>query len=101
MFFSSINDDEQIKDFRDSWNNAWEDANIGKKLFHDFDLKGKKVRLVGVKVSNLISSSTKDSLFDGNFEQKQEKIHKAVDKIKGKFGNQAIYRAGSIHQAPD
>ena len=34
--FPGNNGDEQIKDFRGSWNSACEDANIGKKLFHDF-----------------------------------------------------------------
>ena len=30
------NGDEQIKDFRFSWNKACKDSHIGKKLFHDF-----------------------------------------------------------------
>jgi len=34
--FPGNNGDEQIKDFRVSWNKACTDANIGKKLFHDF-----------------------------------------------------------------
>jgi len=68
------------------------------KLFDNFNLKGKKVRLVGVKVSNLVSSDIKDSLFEGKIEKKQESIHKAIDKIKEKFGNQAIYRAGSMRK---
>jgi integrase len=34
--FPGNNGDEQIKDFRFSWNKACTDANIGKKLFHDF-----------------------------------------------------------------
>jgi DNA polymerase-4 len=67
------------------------------KLFNNFDLKGRKVRLVGVKVSNLIESDAKDSIFDGKPEQKRENIHKAVDKIKEKFGNSAIYRAARMH----
>ena len=75
-------------------------------LFEDFDLQGKKVRLVGVKVSNLIPSQIKDSLFDGKPEKKRERIHKAVDAIKEKFGTRAIHRAaslgtGSDRQGPD
>jgi len=34
--FPGNNGNEQVKDFRFSWNKACTDANIGKKLFHDF-----------------------------------------------------------------
>jgi len=34
--FPGNNGNEQIKDFRFSWNKACEDANISKRLFHDF-----------------------------------------------------------------
>jgi integrase len=34
--FPGNNGDEQIKYFRFSWNKACKDADIGKKLFHDF-----------------------------------------------------------------
>jgi len=37
-------------------------------------------------------------VFEGKIEKKQESIHKAIDKIKEKFGNQAIYRAGSMRK---
>lgn len=54
----------------------------------------KKVRLVGVKVSNLVSARVRESLFDGISGAKDEKIHKAVDRIKERFGDEAIFRAG-------
>ncbi len=66
-----------------------------KKLFEDFDLKGRRVRLVGVKVSNLAPVDFKESLFADVSDEKKERIHKAVDKIKKKFGDIAIHRAGS------
>jgi len=66
-----------------------------KKLFEDFDLKGRRVRLVGVKVSNLTSRDLKESLFADAPDEKKERIHKAVDKIKRRFGDIAIHRAGS------
>ncbi len=58
-----------------------------KKLFVEFDRKGKKVRLVGVKVSGLIPQQERDTLFfdEGVKEKRQESIHKAIDKIKAKF----------------
>ena len=70
-----------------------------KKLFIDFDRKGKKVRLIGVKVSNLMSQGEKDTLFfnEDIKEKRKENIHKAIDKIKAKFGSKSIYRAGGMN----
>jgi hypothetical protein len=65
-----------------------------KNLYEDFDTKNKKVRLIGVKASNLSRSDRPDSLFDEEGQVKTEKIHKAVDAIKEKFGDGSIYRAG-------
>ncbi|MCQ9205806.1 MAG: DNA polymerase IV [Omnitrophica bacterium] len=67
-----------------------------KKLFYNFDLKNKGVRLVGVKVSNLIASDIRDSIFYDEKDEKKENIHKAIDKIKQEFGSGAICRAGSM-----
>jgi DNA polymerase-4 len=67
------------------------------KLYENFDRKEKKVRLVGVKVSNLISQDVVDSIFEtGTGEVKKEKMHQAVEKIKDKFGYKAIRRGRSI-----
>jgi len=56
--------------------------------------KGRKVRLIGVKASGLSNSHFKESLFDGCDDGKKEDVHKAVDRIKHKFGESAIFRAG-------
>jgi len=61
----------------------------------EFKSKNKKIRLIGVKVSNLILAGEQDSLFVGDQEKKRERAHQAVDKIRDKFGTQAIRRAGS------
>lgn len=66
-------------------------------LYNDFDREMKKVRLIGVKVSNLSPANFKDSLFAENGSEKSEKIHKAVDVIKDKYGSGSIYRAGQSH----
>jgi nucleotidyltransferase/DNA polymerase involved in DNA repair len=68
-----------------------------KDLYDDFDREMKKVRLIGVKVSNLSPANFKDSLFAENGSEKSEKIHKAVDVIKDKYGSGSIYRAGQSH----
>lgn len=64
-----------------------------KSLYNSFDTKLKRVRLVGVKVSNLSPADFKDSLFAEKANDKSEKVHKAIDRIKGKFGDSSIYRA--------
>ncbi|MCK4520033.1 MAG: DNA polymerase IV [Candidatus Omnitrophica bacterium] len=69
---------------------------IIKQLLDRFDCKGKKVRLVGVKVSNFTCGPAQLTLFDEKEEGKQEKMHQAIDKIKHKFGQEAIFRAGGI-----
>jgi len=66
-----------------------------KRLYDDFKTKGKMIRLVGVKVSNLVPADFQDSLFKDNQDEKRESIHKAIDKIKEKFGDEVIHRAGS------
>ena len=64
-----------------------------KGLFDKFSTEGKKVRLVGVKVSNLSLAGVKNSLFEGIGDTKRENVHKAIDKIIKKFGEDAIHRA--------
>ncbi|MEA3369222.1 MAG: DNA polymerase IV [Candidatus Ratteibacteria bacterium] len=66
-----------------------------KRLFNNFNLKGRKIRLIGIKVSNLDSRNGNESLFNDIVDEKKERIHQAVDKIKEKFGEAAIRRAAS------
>jgi len=57
-----------------------------------FGLHKKRVRLIGVHVSNLVGSSSQPSLFESELPDpdKREKLHEALDKIKDKFGEKAI-----------
>ncbi|MCK4462889.1 MAG: DNA polymerase IV [Candidatus Omnitrophica bacterium] len=66
-----------------------------KELYYKFDRKRKKVRLIGVKVSNLSPTSQIRSLFDkeGNQGLKEEDLNKAIDKIKLIYGVDSIHRA--------
>lgn len=66
-----------------------------KMLFNDFDAGPKKVRLIGVKASNLSSRGFQESLFCEKLDEKKERAYEAVDSIKKKFGSAAIFRAGS------
>lgn len=66
-----------------------------KGLFEKFDTRGKAVRLVGVRCSNLRPAGTPDSLFKDLTDEKCEAKHKALDSIKDKFGDDSIFFAGS------
>lgn len=64
-----------------------------KNLYNKFNSKSRKIRLVGVKTSNFVPSDFPDDLFRESIEQKQERVHKATDEIKTKFGENSIHRA--------
>lgn len=70
-------------------------SGVVKKL-DEFDLEKMKVRLLGVKVSNLSSDSWGEDLFSGTSEgaMKKERIHKAVNRLIDKFGPDAVRRRG-------
>jgi len=59
-----------------------------RNLLENFKLKGKKVRLVGIRVSKLESPLRQLSLFD---KEKKEKLYQAIDEIKDRFGEDAIH----------
>ncbi|MCQ9207034.1 MAG: DNA polymerase IV [Omnitrophica bacterium] len=66
------------------------------RLYNDFDKGNKAVRLLGVKASNLSERDFPDTLFRDASDDKNEEIHKAVDRIKEKFGEASIHRASAI-----
>ncbi len=66
-----------------------------RRLYNEFPKGRRKVRLLGVKVSKFSMHEFQEDFFTVNQERKQEQMHKAVDKIKHKFGETAIHRAGS------
>lgn len=68
------------------------------KLMDEMYLNGTKVRLVGVRVDNLIEEEEKQiSLFEDEQNKKQQKLDSAVDKIKDKYGYNVIKRAREIN----
>ena len=66
-----------------------------KALYKDFDKGGKSIRLLGVKTANFCSANFQDSLFKEPCDAKCEARHKALDRIKEKFGESSIFIAGS------
>ncbi|MDP1853931.1 MAG: DNA polymerase IV [Candidatus Omnitrophota bacterium] len=66
-----------------------------KRLFENFKTNNKRVRLVGVRASNL-SIRDEESLFKDENKEKKEDVHRAIDKIREKFGRSSILRAISV-----
>jgi len=67
-----------------------------RQLFDVFYRPSMKVRLLGVRVSNFNDSYVQEDLFESRISEKREKVHKAVDLIKDKFGEKAIQRAQNL-----
>lgn len=60
----------------------------------------KQIRLLGVRVDNLIDKEEMQiSLFEGqdNDKEKQEKVDNVVDNLKEKYGYDMVTRAGKMH----
>ncbi|MFH1790729.1 MAG: DNA polymerase IV [Candidatus Omnitrophota bacterium] len=66
-----------------------------KGLYGRFDRKGKNIRLVGVKISGLSLTARNKSLFKDSRERKAETLHRVMDSIRLKFGEEYIHRAQS------
>ena len=68
-----------------------------KKLMEELYLKGTRVRLIGVRVDDLLDERDKQiSLFDNKQNEKQEKLDETIDKLKDKYGMNFIKRGGEI-----
>ena len=68
-----------------------------KKLMEELYLKGTRVRLIGVRVDDLLDEKDKQiSLFDNKQNEKQEKLDETLDKLKEKYGINFIKRGGEI-----
>jgi len=63
-----------------------------KNLLAEFVAKKEPVRLLGVRMANFYNEEAQADLFADSRKEKTEKVHAAIDKIKDKFGEQAIYR---------
>ncbi|CAN5122566.1 DNA polymerase IV [soil metagenome] len=66
---------------------------FAKELFHKLYRKGKPVRLLGVRLTDLTNSVVQPDLFNDS-ERKQD-LYKAIDDVKNKFGRTSIHRASS------
>ncbi len=69
---------------------------MAKKLLSEI-YKGMPVRLLGVRVDQLVEKEQRQiSLFENTDNEKQKKIDLTLDKIKEKYGYESITRAGKM-----
>jgi DNA polymerase-4 len=70
-----------------------------KDLFNKSYQKGRPVRLLGVRFSQMIPITMQMSLFENNVEKLQ--LYKAVDDIKERFGSKLVTKAVIVKNKPD
>lgn len=68
-------------------------------LFHKLYRKGKPVRLLGVRLSELTGHAVQASLFDDA--EKKNKLYKAIDQVKNKFGKASLSKARTVKVSED
>lgn len=69
-----------------------------KELLHEMYIPGTPIRLIGMRVDNLIEKDELQlSLFSHQDNEKQEKLDKVVDELKQKYGYNSVTRAGKLH----
>ena len=63
-------------------------------LFHKLYKKGRPIRLLGVRLSELTNHATQGSLFDDA--EKKSNLYKAIDNVKDKYGRSALQKARTV-----
>jgi DNA polymerase IV len=67
---------------------------VAKELFHKLYRKGEKVRLMGVRLSELTSEAIQTNLFSNK--EKKAELYKAIDSLKNKFGKGSVRKGGGM-----
>lgn len=65
---------------------------VAKELFHKLYRKGEKIRLMGVRLSELTNDAVQTNLFTDK--QKKADLYKAIDQVKERFGRNSLGKAG-------
>ena len=63
-------------------------------LFHKLYRKGKLVRLLGVRLTELTNHAVQASLFDDA--ERKNNLYKAIDEVKNKFGKASLKKARTV-----
>ncbi|HWB28823.1 MAG TPA: DNA polymerase IV [Chitinophagaceae bacterium] len=72
---------------------------VAKDLFHKLYRKGKPVRLLGVRLSELTNHAIQGSLFDEG--EKKTNLYKAIDDVKIKYGRSSLQKGRTIKKEKD
>jgi DNA polymerase-4 len=64
------------------------------KLFHKNYSRRVLIRLIGVKLSNLVHGNTQINIFDDTIERVN--LYQSLDRIRNKFGDKAIMLGTSL-----
>ena len=107
MYANVVNVQLRTKEFKDfshqkrlmnPASNTKEIYGLAKELLNEMYKKGIFIRLVGLRVENLVGKDEIQlSLFNNEEEEKQEKLDKVVDELKNKYGYSSITRAGKLN----
>lgn len=96
---SEFKDFSHQKKLSSSTANTKDIYNTAKELLNEMYKNGTPIRLVGVRVDNLVEKGEVQISLFGNTEneKKQEKLDSVVDQLKQKYGYNSITRAGKLH----
>lgn len=72
---------------------------VAKSLFHKLYKKGKPIRLLGVRLSELTNLAVQGSLFDET--EKKNNLYKAIDDVKNKFGRTYLQKGRTVKRAKE
>ena len=107
MYANVVNVQLRTKDFKDfshqkkliyATSNTKEIYKVAKELLDEMYKKGTFIRLVGLRVDNLVEKNEVQlSLFNGIEDKKLERLDEVVDKLKEKYGYNSITRAGKLN----
>ena len=107
MYANVVNVQLRTKDFKDyshqkklmnATSNTRDVYQTAKELLEEMYKPGTFIRLVGLRVDNLVDKDEVQlSLFFNEDDEKQEKLDEVVDKLKEKYGYNSITRAGKLH----
>ncbi len=107
MLARTVNVQLRTKDFEDTSHqkklpeassSTKEISKTAKELLNEMFHRPMAIRLVGLRVDNLIEKDQKQlSLFSNNDNEKQEKLDKVIDDLKNKYGYNKITRAGKMN----